>query len=384
MRIVLAHDVKMYIKNSEIFTSGGINDTKLKRYKFFFQNIELICREIELENEGTNLSKITIDGISRVSLKKLTDIFNLKKRNEIKKSILKSDGVIALLPSFIGLITIFYAKKYKKKYLIELQGCPWDVLKNLGLKGKVIAPLLYLLTKIAVNDTKFCLYVTNQFLQNRYKTKGKSIGVSDVVIYKNSYDILKKRINKIKKISPKDKIIIGTLGSIEAPYKGHEYIIKILKEIGMKYEYQIVGPGNSNELEKKIYKNKVQNQVKIIGTLPHTQIFDWLDEIDIYIQPSKTEGLPRALVEAMSRGCFCLGSDIGGIPELLDKDCLFKVGDIAEIREKILNISKNNLYEQAKRNWEKSKEFSTEILSKKRNDFYKEFYKRLTDKYLIK
>lgn len=41
------------------------------------------------------------------------------------------------------------------------------------------------------------------------------------------------------------------------------------------------------------------------GVLPADQaVLDWLDEIDLYIQPSLTEGLPRAVIEAMDTGCI--------------------------------------------------------------------------------
>ena len=55
---------------------------------------------------------------------------------------------------------------------------------------------------------------------------------------------------------------------------------------------------------------------------------DYYDSIDIYVQPSKQEGLPRAVIEAMSRGCPVLGTDIAGIPELIQERCLFKKGSV--------------------------------------------------------
>ena len=44
-----------------------------------------------------------------------------------------------------------------------------------------------------------------------------------------------------------------------------------------------------------------------------------LDEADLFCTPSRTEGLPRALIEAMARGLPAMGTDVGGIRELLDR-----------------------------------------------------------------
>jgi glycosyltransferase involved in cell wall biosynthesis len=102
-------------------------------------------------------------------------------------------------------------------------------------------------------------------------------------------------------------------------------------------------------------------------------VFEFMDEIDIYIQPSKQEGLPRAIVEAMSRGCPVIASNIAGIPELISKDALFTPGKIIELKELILSLKKEKLKVWAIENFERSKNFQTEILNNKRLSFYNEF-----------
>ncbi len=48
----------------------------------------------------------------------------------------------------------------------------------------------------------------------------------------------------------------------------------------------------------------LENQIKLLGPLSHDEIFEWLDSIDIYIQPSLLEGLPRALWRQWLVGCL--------------------------------------------------------------------------------
>ncbi|EGQ3947994.1 glycosyltransferase family 4 protein, partial [Staphylococcus pseudintermedius] len=49
----------------------------------------------------------------------------------------------------------------------------------------------------------------------------------------------------------------------------------------------------------------------------------WYRSLDIYIQPSKTEGHGRAVVEAISNGVPVLASNKGGLPDSVHRDFLF-------------------------------------------------------------
>ncbi|KEJ87284.1 hypothetical protein HMPREF1002_01443 [Porphyromonas sp. 31_2] len=109
------------------------------------------------------------------------------------------------------------------------------------------------------------------------------------------------------------------------------------------------------------------------GALPHSEIMAFLDTVDIYIQPSKQEGLPRSVVEAMSRGCLCVGSRIAGIPELLSTKYLFNAGNVMQIAKILADIDKDQLKEQAKRNIKISGLYVSSILNERRRTFLEEF-----------
>ena len=240
-------------------------------------------------------------------------------------------------------------------------GCPWDSLWNYGIKGKIIAPFFYLKTKYEVKNAPWVLYVTNKFLQNRYPTNGKNIGCSDVVLENLDEAIIKKRIQKIKRNTK--KLILGTIAAVDVKYKGQQDVIRalgILKHISnINYEYQIVGNGDISYLKKFAQKYNVENQVVFLGGLPHEKIFSWLDDIDIYIQPSKQEGMPRALIEAMSRGLPAIGTIVGGIPELLPKNCLCAKSSkkVKEIVGLLKDIEQEAMLKQAEYNFNCAKKF---------------------------
>jgi L-malate glycosyltransferase len=76
------------------------------------------------------------------------------------------------------------------------------------------------------------------------------------------------------------------------------------------------------------------------GNLPSGQaVRAALDAADIFVLPSRQEGLPRALVEAMARALPCIGSTIGGIPELLPPADLVPPGDAEALAAKIREVA---------------------------------------------
>ncbi len=221
--------------------------------------------------------------------------------------------------------------------------------------------------------------MTNSFLQNRYPTNGRNISCSNVALVQQTEDVLNRRINKINQ-SLSSKTILGTIGSVDVPYKGHETIIKslsVLQKFGYyNYEYQLVGKGDISRLKKIAEKYNVADKVKFCGTMSHNEIFQWLEQIDIYAQPSRTEGLPRGLIEAMSCGVPSIGSNVGGIPELLSQETIFKNTHIKEKEVACLLIKlrdSSKLTKLAVDNFNKSKQYNKLMLDTRRNNFIKEF-----------
>ncbi len=116
------------------------------------------------------------------------------------------------------------------------------------------------------------------------------------------------------------------------------------------------------------------------GTLPtQPQVLDWLGAVDVYLQPSLQEGLPRALIEAMSQGCPALGAAAGGIVELLPAAELVTPGDDGALAELLVARLTDTdwMARSAARNWERAQAFDPAILSPRRDAFWREFCRRI-------
>ena len=85
------------------------------------------------------------------------------------------------------------------------------------------------------------------------------------------------------------------------------------------------------------------------------------------------EGLPRALIEGMSRACPAIGSTTAGIPELLENEVIFKRGNVKELKKVLERTIEGNLLRMAIRNFRKAKEYELSALNARRREIYNQY-----------
>lgn len=374
MKLVFAHDHKLRLINGKYYTVGGLRDSITDRYMEYFDSLTIFCRAIEKQPYDTQLfelknPKIKVKPVSNGSL-----ILSKRALNMMEEEIKTADALIVKLHSKIAEHAIRYARKYKIPYLIEVVGCPWDAYWNHSIKGKIVAPMMTLSTKREVRRAPYAVYVTKEFLEKRYPCDGKWIDCSDVELQSVDKTVLSRRLEKIQGMG--DQLTLGTLAQVDVRYKGQEYVIQAIAELkkrGRIVKYRLAGSGSNQYLLDIAKKYGVDNQVEFCGVLSHDQVFDWLDDIDFYIQPSKQEGLPRSMVEAISRACPAAGSNVGGIGELIDTKYLFKKGNVKAIANILMSINKESMSEQAVENFQTAQNYKCNYLDKKRKEFYGRF-----------
>ena len=347
----------------------------LDRYKKCGDKI--ICLAHLRNVQTSKHDPINMDGVEFVFIHKINTPHSLLMEKHlngdvIENAVKRSHLCITHVYSTHASMVLHYAKKCKKPCVNVVVGDPWDSFWNYSIAGKLIAPFAYYSLKRMQRLAKYSIYVTNEYLQRRYPTPGESIACSNVDMITGDPSALSKRKEWIEK-QDHNRYKIATLAALNVRYKGQEYVIKALNKLRLQgindFEYHLAGGGDDSYLRSLIEKYHLSDCVYIHGSIPHSEITAFLDGIDIYIQPSKQEGLPRALIEAMSRGCLCLGSKVAGIPELLDPDYIFPAGNFKSISQKLSGITKKKMFEQADRNFAEAKLYDKRILDNRRKDF---------------
>lgn len=377
--LLYVHDGRQFIdKDGTIY--GSLTDMIFplkERYKHLAPNIKFAQRVVPLKDENKGKYVVLKDyGIDIVPIPEITSVkgifCNRKKAKQILTEAIQNSDMLVLRNSTNAALAQIIANKYKKPYIFEVVSCNWDALWNYSIKGKIYAPYAFLRMKYNVAISQYAIYVTKIFLQRRYPNRHTNAGISDVMISPVTNELLDMKIARLK--DEKQTIILTTCAAIDVKYKGQEYIIRAIASLKDKYniEYHLAGGGSKDYLQKVAEECGISDKVVFEGLLSKDKVNELLDRTTIYCQPSKQEGLPRAVVEAMSRGCVCIGSKTGGIPELLDSGMIAGKGDVkgfTELIDTLLN-DRNLIIKQSLKNFHKAKEYYAEKLNAERNAFY--------------
>jgi glycosyltransferase involved in cell wall biosynthesis len=141
--------------------------------------------------------------------------------------------------------------------------------------------------------------------------------------------------------------------------KGHEYLIKAMKEIVIQRDdvrLKIVGSGPLEEKLKKFIQDLgLNNFVKIIKNVSDDDLLRLYNSSDVFVLPAvvdsqgNTEGLGVVLLEAMACGIPVIGSNIGGIPDIIQDrqtGLLVREKDVLELFQSLNMLIKNPSYRE--------------------------------------
>lgn len=368
-----------------VYTTGGrFPYGKWLEYLDFFDDVTVVARTADVpadkvgnlaRSSGPRVRHLLLGGARGV--RRLTGI--PRQRALIAGAVAEADAVIGRLPSEVGLNACRLAARTGKPYLVELVGCPWDALWGRGsLAGKLYAPVAQARTRAVLAPAPLVHYVTREFLQRRYPTSGAFVCATNAMLPEPEPDTIEKRIARFREAREGGRpLVFGTIGSMMTRLKGIFTAIAALAEARDRlppFTYRVLGESDAGETAALAAKLGLADRVVFDGLLPGgREVAGWLDQVDIYLQPSFQEGLPRATIEAMNRGCAVIGSTAGGIPELIPPERLHRPGDALGLGERIeaLVAAPDAVLEaEMRRNFEVAQSYSyARMLAEKRRAY---------------
>ena len=383
-RLVFAHDNPfLQAADGSVYSSRGA--WPWERYLSIADRLTVVSRLAPLPPgaELTGLSAASHPQVDFVEIPSLSGpVLQFTNRREasgrLEDALTGADALVARLPSEIGDRAVRVAERLRKPWAVELVTCTWDALWNYGTwQGKVYAPISWWKTRRVVRRAPYAVYVTERFLQRRYPARGRTAGVSDVELPDLDPAVLERRLERIH-ARPRP-FRFGIVAALGVRFKGIQTALEALAAARGRlpsFELRVLGAGDPEPWRALARRHGVEGQTFFDGTLPPGEaVLGWLDQVDLYLQPSFQEGLPRALVEALSRGCPALGSTAGGIPELLPVECLHAPGDARRLAEMVASVADDPqwLARRAAEGFETAKLYRRPVLEQRRAAFWQDF-----------
>jgi glycosyltransferase involved in cell wall biosynthesis len=287
-----------------------------------------------------------------IILKKVKDI--IKKENP---DIAHTNNLSELS---VGIWRIFKKNKIPVVHTLRDYSllCPRSILFR---RGEICTKKKYICRSILAFRRSFSKYVdavvgNSNFILQEHLSSGFFKDSLKYVIY-NSLESEKIIIKKYKT----GKINFGYIG-ILAPHKGIELLLKAFMEMRSE-NLHVFGKGINPDYENYLKYKYTSNKITFKG---FTETEEAFNIIDVLVIPSLWhDPLPRVLFEAFSHGVPVIGSDRGGIPEIVHvgkTGFIFNPDFEEQLKDKI-NIFKNNpgiIEEMSLRCTEKAREFMPE------------------------
>ncbi len=223
-------------------------------------------------------------------------------------------------------------------------------------------------------------YVTETSLQRRYPP-----GPGAFTTHFSSIELTSEAIAETprKYRGTNGPVRVVAVGSLAQLYKGPDVLIDAIdacRKAGVDLSLTWVGDGKyRQDMLARVADLGLQDRIDFIGQLSTpAAVRERLDEANLFVLPSRTEGLPKAIIEAMARGLPCIGTSVGGIPELLPPEDMVPPGDAPALASRLREVLPDGprLNKMAHRNLEKAKAYRNDILRQRRIAFYRHLHDR--------
>jgi glycosyltransferase involved in cell wall biosynthesis len=367
----------------KVYTDASFDHAFWQRYLMVFGHVNIIARAkpVRQDEVSAKWKPVTGEKVTFSAIPYYHGIGDLIKRTpkvikEIKRiAAANNDPYIFRMPSIIGALFFMADRpKAQKAYGVEMVGDPEEVFGSLSPLYRPIGRAFVKNTRKIIRNASAVAYVERTILPAKYPASNP-----DNVFYFSSIDLPDESIaTSPRSFGGSEELNLVSIGALDQMYKGPDILLNailICKQKGQKINLTWIGGGvYLDKMRELSVTLGLQEQVNFTGMITdRAKIEEAMDNADLFVLASRTEGLPRAMIEAMASGLPCIGSDVGGIPQLLPKEYLFTKEDTKGLAELLFTVSSDSdeLAAMSAANIETAKQYANSVLDKERTGFYK-------------
>lgn len=373
VNVLFVHDLIFRVDgDGNIFGRAGLDEKYFDR--FFcsgYSQVKILSRVkciepsemIAFGNKEILLSKARLGNYFGL----LNPFFYTRLFKDLKQSRLVVISTPSVIGSFVTLVCIIA----KKPYAVEVAGDGDAFLSKKG--GWAFSTFLNVMMPLFIRKAYGAAYVT-KFLASKFPNKNNIVITSNV----NIEEVSPRRFLS-ESLIKKQKVNIGFVGGLNRR-KGVDVLIKaasrlIVEQGYHNLQFHLVGGHEDFRLESMLTQLFVREYFVLHGLKSKHGVMELMVDFDLYVQPSLSEGLPRATIEAMSFSLPVVATKLPGFYEILVEDALVEIASAGGLADKIEQfLCSEELYnEHSSRNLEVASRFLYSTLHPKRCEYYRSF-----------
>jgi phosphatidylinositol alpha-1,6-mannosyltransferase len=345
-----------------------------------FDKVRVIGRTAAVSAPPPNVRLVNGPGVELIAIPSYIGPFQYLRRHSSISNVLSQithlDGAFLLrIPSQTGFLLASRLERIQRPYAVEILTDPHDFFAP-GVSPHGLAylfrPYFCRRSRELCARARVANYVTGSSTRKANPASSAlwSNSISDVDLPPEAFLPPRSRHSG----SPLQIISVGFLDLL---YKGQDLLIRSLAKCsqqGLDFRLTFAGDGESRtRLLELAAATGIGNKVEITGALGGAEhVRSWLVRSDLFVLPSRAEGIPRALLEAMAAGLPAICSNVGAMPDLLPSRWIVPANSPDQLSAKLMEFAGSpDLWpEMSAQNQATARGFERSILQPQRKQFY--------------
>lgn len=233
-------------------------------------------------------------------------------------------------------IIILLTKAFGKPVILHAHGCEFHTFHA------KLSPAIKLVLNLILRQSTYLIALSESWKD--YYINHCGFTVEQVVVFPNPVEIpenVPERTDNHKKIN---FVSLGRICKRKGAFDLIEAFAKLAPEHREKSELTLAGIGEVEEARSLAESLNIKQNINFPGWVDPVERGKLLSKADVFVLPSYNEGLPMALLEAMSWGLPVITTPVGGIPEVVSHNetgWLVNPGDVEQLATAAQSLIEN-------------------------------------------
>jgi glycosyltransferase involved in cell wall biosynthesis len=381
--LVVLEDRVLVSPEGTTWSTAGLAAQAWSRYLEVFDTVQFVARATPVAEPPPGSTRVDTSRATLVGIPTfhhpLGLLFRYRAvRRSLNAAIVDSDAVMLKVPGTLANLAMPILLRTHRPFGVNVVGDPAEVMQG-GIGPPLLRPALrrwfVWQTLRQCREAVVAIYVGKEVLPARYPPGPTTTfaSVSNVDLGDDAFGV---PWTDVRATGPFQLV---TVASLEQPYKGVDILLRAVSALhssGIHVELTIVGEGRLRDRLGRLARSLgIAERVRFVGSVPGpAAVRTVLSGADLFVLASRTEGLPRAMVEAMALGLPSIGTSVGGIPELLPPEDRVR----SEDPDALANLFRSVLADPARRvamsrrNIEMAQEYRATLLVPRQRALYEQ------------